>query len=154
MIAVKKIVVPTDFSEPSQEGFRKARQVAEHFGAELLVVHVTAPMPIIPAGHGAIAFNVADYRQEIESVSKKRLEEFVAGERAASKVAMTPLVREGEVAEEIVQAGRDHDADLIVIATHGYSGWKKLILGSVTEKVVRMASLPVLTINAPSDKAK
>ena len=68
-------------------------------------------------------------------------------------MSLTPVMRKGNVAEEIAAAGTEHNADLIVMATHGYSGWKKLLLGSVTERVVRTASIPVLTINAPSETA-
>ena len=150
MLPIKKIVVPTDFSEPAREGFRRACEMAEHFGAELLVVHVNAPVPVIPAGHGAVPFNVEGYRQEVEKLSKKNLEDFIKEEKIES-VAVTPLNREGEVAEEIVRTARDNAANLIVMATHGYSGWKKFILGSVTEKVVRIATVPVLTIREPED---
>ena len=151
MLPIKKIIVPADFSEPSRDGLRQACELAEHFGAELLVVHVNAPVPIIPAGHGAVPFNVEGYRQEVEKVSKTRLEEFVAAEKPAS-VSATALIREGEVADEIVRAAEESNADLVVMATHGYSGWKKFILGSVTEKVVRIAPMPVLTISAPKSE--
>lgn len=148
MLTVKKIAVPTDFSEPSREGFRRACELAEHFGAELLVVHVMAPVPIIPAGHGAVPFNVQGYQMEIEKVSRENLDAFVA-EGKCESAGVTPLIREGEVAEEIVRAAEEQGADLIVTATHGYSGWKKFILGSVTEKLVRIAPMPVLTIREP-----
>jgi nucleotide-binding universal stress UspA family protein len=148
MLTVTKIAVPTDFSEPSREGFRRACELAEHFGAELLVIHVMAPVPIIPAGHGAVPFNVQGYKTEIEKVSRKNLDAFVADEKCGS-TAVTPILREGEVAEEIVRAAVEREADLIVTATHGYSGWKKFILGSVTEKVIRIAPIPVLTIREP-----
>jgi len=148
MLTVTKIVVPTDFSDPAREGFRKACQLAEHFGAELLVVHVNAPVPIIPAGHGAVPFNVQGYKEEVEKVSRQNLQDFIADQQCGS-ASITPLNREGEVAEEIVRTAEENDADLVVIATHGYSGWKKFILGSVTEKVVRIAPMPVLTIREP-----
>jgi nucleotide-binding universal stress UspA family protein len=148
MLTVKKIVVPTDFSEPAREGFRRACQVAAHFKAALVVVHVNPPVPIIPAGHGAVPFNVQGYKAEVEKASRENLEAFVA-EAQCESVAVTPLIREGEVAEEIVLAAEEQEADLIVTATHGYSGWKKFILGSVTEKVVRIAPMPVLTIREP-----
>jgi nucleotide-binding universal stress UspA family protein len=149
MLPIRKIVVPTDFSEPAREGFLQARELAEHFGAELLVVHVNAPVEIIPAGHGTVAFNVADYQKEMEAAAQTRMQEVIAAEKDIP-VSLTPVMRKGNVAEEIAAAGAEHNADLIVMATHGYSGWKKLLLGSVTERVVRTASIPVLTINAPS----
>jgi nucleotide-binding universal stress UspA family protein len=152
MLPIKKILVPTDFSEPAGEGFRRACELAEYFGAALDVIHVILPIPVMPAGHGAVSFNVADYQKEMESVAKTRLQEVIAAANCPS-VPMTPFIREGNVAEEIAMAAEDHHVDLIVMATHGYSGWKKLLLGSVTERVVRMASVPVLTINTPSETA-
>lgn len=150
MFSVKKIVVPTDFSDPARESFRKACQLAAHFKAELLAVHVNPPVPIIPAGHGAVPFNVQDYQEEVERVARANLEAFIAEEKCEGVTVVT-LVREGDVAQEIVRAAREQEADLIVTATHGYSGWKKFILGSVTEKVVRIATVPVLTIREPED---
>ena len=87
---------------------------------------------------------------EMERRAKERIQDITAAAEETS-VPMTPLVRRGRAAEEIAGTAEDHDVDLIVMATHGYSGWKKLLLGSVTEKVVRMAPVPVLTINAPAD---
>lgn len=150
MLPIKKILVPTDFSEPAREGLRQARELAEHFGAELLLVHVNAPVEMIPAAHGTVVFNVADYQKEMEAAAQTRIQEVIAAEKGAT-VSLTPVIRKGNVAEEIAAAGAEHNADLIVIATHGYSGWKKLLLGSVTERVVRTASIPVLTINAPAE---
>ncbi len=150
MLPVRKILVSTDFSEPAKEGFRKACQIADHFGAELLVIHVNSNVPIVPAGNGAIPFNVAGYQEEIRQISKRNLETFIVAQQTAP-VPITPLVREGEIAHEIVRAAEENQADLIVIATHGYSGWKKFLLGSVTERVIRIATMPVLTICAPED---
>lgn len=153
MITIKRIIVPSDFSEPAREGFRKACLIAAHFGAELLVVHVNLPLPTIAAGHGAVPFNLEEYRQEMGNAAKANLDQFIA-RSSPGNVTVTPLIREGDVAEEIVRASAEHHADLIVMATHGYSGWKKFILGSVTEKVVRIAAVPVLTITAPEEKKR
>ena len=150
MLPIKKILVPTDFSEPAGEGFHRACVLAEHFGAALIVVYVNEPLPTIPAGHGAPVFDMVDYHNEMERRAKERIQDITAAAERPS-VSMTPLVRRGRAAEEIAGTAEDHDVDLIVMATHGYSGWKKLLLGSVTEKVVRMAPVPVLTINAPAN---
>jgi nucleotide-binding universal stress UspA family protein len=150
MLPVRKILVSTDFSEPAKEGFQKACRIAEHFGAELMVVHVNPRVPIIPAGNGAVTFNVEGYQEEVRQISKRNLEDFIVAQQT-SAVAITPFVREGEVAEEIVRTAEENHADLIVIATHGYSGWKKFLLGSVTERVIRIATVPVLTIREPAE---
>ncbi|MGB5983892.1 MAG: universal stress protein [Desulfobacterales bacterium] len=154
MLPIRKIICPTDFSEPSREGFRNARLLAGHFGAQLLLVHVTAPVPITPVGHGATSFNVAEYNQEMEKNAQVRLNEFVNQEDLEIQVATTGLVYEGDPAEKIIIAAEDHAADLIVMATHGHSGWSNLITGSVTEKVIRTATRPVLTVQAPAAKAE
>lgn len=152
MLPIRKILCPTDFSEPAAEGFKNACLLAAHFGAELIVLNVTPPIPIMPMGHGAINFNVPEYREEMLNYAKSRLAELVA-EASRKELSVTDWVIEGDAATEIVRAADDHHAGLIVIATHGHTGWRKFVTGSVTEKVVRTASCPVLTVQAP-DKAE
>ena len=148
MLPIRKILCPTDFSEPAAEGYRNALLLAKHFEAELLVLHVNTPIPIMPMGHGAVNFNVPEYRKEMENYAASRMKEWIA-ETAAEDVKITDILGEGDAAGEIVRVAEDQDADLIVIATHGHSGWKKLVTGSVTEKVVRTATRPVLTVHSP-----
>lgn len=149
---IKKILCPTDFSEPSYEGLKAGNELAGYFSAELIIIHVisTAQMissPLEPAG----TF-VPEIIREIEESAKKSLDD-VKREKITKGVKTSILLLQGRSAVEIVRAAKDERVDLIVIATHGQSGWKKLISGSVTERVARLADRPVLTIHAPAENS-
>jgi nucleotide-binding universal stress UspA family protein len=150
IIPIRNILCPTDFSEPAREGFKNAHLLAKYFGAKLLVIHVNPPIPVMPLGHGAVIFDVAEYGKEMKTYAETRLKAFIAEKDGVGDETRS-IIYEGDAAGEIVRAAEEHDTDLIVMATHGHSGWKRLVTGSVTEKVVRTASRPVLTIHMPSD---
>lgn len=149
MLPFKKILCPTDFSEPSYEALKVANELALHFSSELLVVHVVAPVPVVPAAPTVpVTFNVPEYQQELEISSKKMLEDLVK-KRVAEKICARTMVVLGDPADQIVKIANEEKVDLIVIATHGQTGWRRFVFGSVTEKVVRLTPQPVLTIRAP-----
>jgi nucleotide-binding universal stress UspA family protein len=146
MLPLKKIVCPTDFSEPSFEALQAAVELARHFAAELIVIHVVQPIPLVAAEHmGSVVFNVLAYQEEMEQAALRKLQQHLA-ERIAAGLAVRPLVALGDPADQIVLAADDAQADLLVIATRGQTGLKRLVFGSVAEKVVRLAGTPVLTI--------
>jgi nucleotide-binding universal stress UspA family protein len=151
MLPFKKILSPTDFSEASYAGLAAANEMALHFSAELLVVNVVAavPMPIMNSGEGLGGFDVATYQLELESSAKNSLQELL-DERVSSELRVRPFVVYGDAANEIVRIAETEQTDLIVIATHGMTGWRRFIFGSVAEKVVRHAPCPVMTVRAPS----
>jgi universal stress protein A len=152
MLPLKKIVCPTDFSEPSFEALQAAVELARHFSAELIVVHVVQPIPLVAAEHmGSVVFNVQAYQEEMEQAALKKLQQLLA-ERVAAAIAVRPLVALGDPADQIVRAADDAKADLIVIATRGQTGIKRLVFGSVAEKVVRLAGTPVLSIRGAQDE--
>ena len=149
MLPFKKILCPTDFSEPSYEALKIANELALHFSSELFVVHVVAPVPLFPAAPTVpVTFNVPEYQQELEMSSRKMLEE-MANKYISEKIWVRTLSVVGEAPSQIVKIADEEKVDLIVIATHGQTGWRRFVFGSVTEKVVRLASPPVLTIRAP-----
>jgi nucleotide-binding universal stress UspA family protein len=157
MLPFKKILCPTDFSEPSYEAIKAAGELAYHFGSELHIVHVIAPVPIIPVpiGPEPSAFNVSLYEQELDASSKRALEEVV--NQLESKELKTRLIAlRGDPADEIVRIADEENVDLIVIATRGRTGLDRLIFGSVAEKVVRLAKCAVLTvtIKVPSEEGE
>jgi nucleotide-binding universal stress UspA family protein len=153
MLPLKKIVCPTDFSEPSFEALQAAVELARHFSAELIVVHVVQPIPVVAAEHmSPAAFNVPAYQAEMELSSRRLLKEQLE-QRVPEGLASRAQVLLGDPADQIVQAAADEPADLIVIATRGQTGYKRLVFGSVAEKTVRLASRPVLTIPARSIEA-
>ncbi len=154
MLPFKKMLCSTDFSEPSYEGVKAANELAVHFSAELCIVHVVAsiPVPILDAPSTPTTFNVASYQQELEAHAESSLEKVTT--RFVSKdLPARRIVGHGDPAGEIVRIADEEKVDLIVIATHGMTGWRHLIFGSVAEKVVRFARCPVLTVRIPKERA-
>lgn len=154
MLPFKKILAPTDFSEPSLEGIKAANEIAVHFGAQLCLIHVVSPVPTaayMTAPEGPPlppVFNVTEYQRELANTARKSLQEVV--DRFVSRELRTrQVITEGDEADEIVKTAAQERSDLIVIATHGRTGWRRFIFGSVTEKVVRTASCPALTVPVP-----
>jgi nucleotide-binding universal stress UspA family protein len=151
MLPFRKILCPTDFSEPSYEALKAAGELAHHFGAELCIVHVISPVPIMPVGAEPTAFNVGLYEQELMASSRKSLEE-VLSHLETKEVRARLIVVRGNPADEIASISDEEHVDLIVIATRGRTGLDRLIFGSVAEKVVRLARCPVLTVTGQPDK--
>jgi nucleotide-binding universal stress UspA family protein len=149
MIKVKKILWPTDFSEPSYDAFETAKELALHFSSELYLVHVVTPMPpLVEIPPDRPSFNVALYRRELRSSAEKSLEE-VINKKVGRRLKVHPIVASGDAAVEISRIAKRENVELIVIATHGTTSWRRLFLGSVAEKLVRISSTPVLTVRAP-----
>lgn len=143
MLPIKKILCPTDFSEPSYEALKVADELGRHFSAGIWLVHVVSTGLIIPAAPST--FNVPVYQMEMVESAKKALNDLVK-DKFSGSLTVQPFVLEGSPPEQIVKFAEDSQVDLIVIATHGQTGWRRFIFGSVAEKVVRLASCPVLTV--------
>jgi universal stress protein A len=156
MLPFKRILCPTDFSEPALTALHRAEELARHFGAELLVAHVIPPMPgphAFPDPQMVSTFNVSLYQQELAIYAEKMLKDLVS-HQVSPEVRSRDLVTTGEAAPEILRIAQAEHVDLIVIASHGLTGWRRLVFGSVAEKVVRQAPCPVLTIVAPPEEGK
>jgi nucleotide-binding universal stress UspA family protein len=147
MLPIKKIISPTDFSELSDLGLKAAIELAEHFSSELLVVHVVAPLSAAatsaaPAAH-YLPEVMESIRQNAESLLSEKMEKMVPANLRSKSILL-----EGSPADEIGEYTKEVSADLIVIATHGQSGWRRFMFGSVTEKVMRLSKTPVLIIGS------
>jgi nucleotide-binding universal stress UspA family protein len=147
MLPLKKILCPTDFSEPSYEAIKAAKELALYFQAELFLIHVITPTPFIPEIPSVAAPRLLIAEQEIESYAKKSLGKLVEKFELKNRpVHLMVLV--GNPADEIVRIANEEKVDVIVIATHGRTGLNRLIFGSVAERTVRLADCPVLTISS------
>ena len=144
MLIIKTILCPTDFSEPAREALNVASDLAQHFGAELRLLHVVPVLPPLPPDPTYV-FELPEYERYLHADADKNLRTLNA-ELSAKSIRVSTFVAHGNAAEEIVRAAETQKADMIVIATHGATGWQHLLFGSVAEKVVRLASCPVLTI--------
>jgi nucleotide-binding universal stress UspA family protein len=143
----QRIVVPTDFSDCSQEAWNMAKRLGTVPGTELILAHVLTEIPRF--GEGFLNVQSAS---EIEAAARKwataSLEEWIAKARVEGLTARATL-RSGVPYQEIVGLARDERADLIVIGTHGRGGMNRVLLGSVADRVVRLAPCPVLTVRQP-----
>ncbi|MBI5550336.1 MAG: universal stress protein [Desulfobacterales bacterium] len=146
MFPIRKIIAPTDFSDASQEGLKAAIEAAEKFAAELIVVHVNV-RPLISGAYSKpdIQSKVDLLMNSMQTEVRRHLDEMLAGLIPGNLRCQVRLI-EGQPAHEIVHLAKQEGADLIVMATHGHSGFNRLMTGSVAEKVVRTAHCPVLTI--------
>ena len=153
MLPVKNILCPTDFSDPSYEALKAADELAAHFGATLHIINVVPLVPIVeaPIGVESASFNVASYQQELEGQAQKSLKNLAEQKITRGLTAVTEVLI-GNAAGEVIRYAGEKGIDMIVIATHGLSGWRRFISGSTTEQIVRQASCPVLTIRRPGSK--
>jgi nucleotide-binding universal stress UspA family protein len=138
----RRILHPTDFSSASAPAFARALALAKDRGATLLLVHVMAPRRL-SVGRGDV-----DVRAYLELTRRHIAAAFrpllLKAERAG--VRARAILLEGVPHVEILRAAARQRADLIVIGTHGRSGFSRFFLGSVAERVVRLARCPVLTV--------
>lgn len=142
MFPLKKILCPIDFSDPSYEALKVANESASYFSAELYLVHVIPPVHVVPAP--------PLYQQQLEESAENSLNE-ISKTRVSKNLQIRQIIEHGDPAAEIVRIAAEEKIDLLIIATHGQSGWRQFIFGSVADKVVRLAQCPVLTIRGPHE---
>jgi len=154
MLPFRRILATTDFSETSLEALPVAVEIASHFDAELLLVHVLpvdtpTPWDIPPyADFGLASLPLPEYEEQVRQEVERRLTMVAA--KHAHGVTVRGLVGRGDAATEIDRIAASEKADLIVLATHGWTGWRHLVFGSVAEKVLREAPCPVLSVRKPA----
>jgi universal stress protein A len=138
---IGKILVPVDFSEHSQKALRYALAFATQFDAEVTLVHIVEQM-VYPGDWMYPPLAVTDFATEKREQMIERLSALDAG----SGVKTQHIVRLGRAWQEVVEIAREQKIDMIILATHGYTGLKHVLLGSVAEKIVRHAPCPVLSV--------
>ena len=141
----KRILVPTDFSAPSDAALEYARTVATRFGASLHLLHVAEdPYRALYSAEVYVP-EVEGLRDEILRYALGRLNHRLTPQDVSEVHATTDAVI-GTPASSIVEYAAGHDIDLIVMGTHGRGGMSHLVMGSIAERVVRTAPCPVLTV--------
>lgn len=155
---IKRILVPVDFSDNALRAKQAAEELAGTFGAELRLVHVVESSPYEVYVQKGFQANVPIYVpigdtppgsaqhvvvKNLMEEARVRLEQIASG-----KVKATVSVRRGRPVEEILREVEDYQPDWVVTCTHGWTGVKHMLLGSVTERLVRLCPVPVLTIRA------
>lgn len=144
---IRHILYPTDFSEATKAAAHYACELADQFGAELHVLHVLHDLTSLMPYTAVTLWAKPEHIAEIVDGAEKILAEIPDAVWSKGK-AIVRKVRVGNVADEITTYARQHAIDIIVIGTHGHTGLRHAVLGSIAEKVVRTADCPVLTIRA------
>lgn len=147
MLSCKKILCPSDFSGASRTALGAAADIAAQFQSEIYLVHVVPVVPPLPPDPNYV-FEVPEYERALHADAERQLKA-LADELVAKGRIVHTVVGHGDAGTEIVRVASSEAVDLIVIATHGMTGWRHVVFGSVTEKVVRLAHRPVLIVPAP-----
>ncbi|MCF6268196.1 MAG: universal stress protein [Melioribacteraceae bacterium] len=147
MAMIKKILVPIDFSDYSKKALKYTVSFAQQFNSEINLVYVIEPI-IYPADLSMGQMVIPRANIDFEEKSEKELST-LAKKEIGELLSYNILVKTGKPFMEIIEAAKEIDADLIIIATHGHTGVEHLLFGSTSEKVVRKAPCPVLTLREP-----
>jgi len=145
MSRIRRILHPTDFSRASSGAYRRAVGLAKADRAELLLVHVLASTVPVMADSYVSPKVYEDMAAAARAYGRKHLGGLVGRARQAG-VRATGLLLEGVPHEQIARAARSRKADLVVVGTHGRTGFSRLFLGSVASRVLAVSPCPVLTV--------
>jgi nucleotide-binding universal stress UspA family protein len=148
MIELRRILIPTDFSKYSQAALTYAAAFAERFDAELCLLHVVQNLALVIPDVVTMEPSALPSPEQFTPAIQSGFDRLIQ-DNQLSKLKTRREIREGTPFYEIIQFARENDMDLIVMGTHGHSGLAHVLLGSVTEKVVRKAPCPVLTVRHP-----
>ena len=146
MLTIERILCPVDFSEFSDRACDYAHSFARHFGAKLFVLHVAEPF--VPMDPSSISPSLIDqvYAQKIADAEEKVRE--LAARQNWNDVEHEVVLERGAVADAILRFVEGNNIDLITMGTHGRRGLDRLVLGSVTERILRTARPPVLAVHS------
>lgn len=148
----KKILVPVDFSSDSAQAVRMAMDLALRYEAALTLIHVYEPVAYMMPD--ANTFFTQPQLDQLFAELRKHLDALQAEARAGGVVRVETRLEQGFAVSEICESAKRMGCDLIVMGTHGRTGLSHLFLGSVAERVLRMAPCPVLTVKTKDRELK
>lgn len=153
MMPPKLILCPVDFSEHSRDAVKVAVDMAVCFGAELLLVHIVPAIQDLPMD--VSVFKEGEYDASLHDAAVKRLTDLATAVAAGQKnlKVRSEVGTANDTAMELVRIAEKDQADMIIIATHGMTGWREIAFGSVAEKVVKQAACPVLVLRVKAAAA-
>jgi universal stress protein A len=145
-----RILFCTDFSENSEPAAQCALEYSKVFDAALTIIHVVDSWAGLPQYEHGLPLIMEEVSHDIEKTANTKLQSMA--EKFGSEInEVKTRVAIGVPAEEIFNAAREESADLIIMGTHGWTGFRHMLLGSVAEKVLRMAQCPVLVVKSQSE---
>ncbi|MGA7926748.1 MAG: universal stress protein [Candidatus Sulfotelmatobacter sp.] len=146
MLEIKLILCPVDFSEFSIRAYHYSLSLPEHYRAKLVAQHIVELSRYPYAEYVASQGDYAEFGRALHQGGKEKLREFVE-KHTYDEIQLELVVHEGAAADSILSFAQTRKADLIVMGTHGRRGFDRLVLGSVTDRVMRTAPCPVLAIS-------
>jgi len=149
MIAMKNVLVATDFGEAADNALVYGRELAQRFDATLHVLHVAENVYISAFGAETYASFAPDLQRDLEETAHRRLAEAIIDSDDSGPATLPVVMTSSSPAFAIIDYAREHDIDLIIMGTHGRGALGHILMGSVAERVVRLAPCPVLTIRQP-----
>ncbi len=149
MVTLKNVLVATDFSDASQAALLYGREFGARFGATLHVVHVAPNVLVGNLAADNYFASAPQIQQEIEDDARRQLHQALVDTDRSGPAAIPVVLRDSSPAMALVEYAKTHDIDMIVMGTHGRGPLAHLVMGSVAERVVRLAPCPVLTVRHP-----
>jgi nucleotide-binding universal stress UspA family protein len=151
MMSIHRIVYATDFTPASESAWDEAQRLGRLLGAEIVLLHVVGPPPVLPV-EAYIPPQV--YTDLLESERRQARDGFdrLLGSVTGSGLKVRIRLEEGSPAARILEVVAQETADLLVVGTHGRTGLDRVVLGSVTDRMVRQARCPVLTVRAAAER--
>ena len=153
MIPIKRILVPTDFSEPAEAALHWATTLAQDVDAQLYLLHVVPEPYVYPWGSELSAMPLTDILVQSEQSAEERMHRLAAETRLPLDRIVTRAVI-GTPVDQILATVAEQNIDLIVLGTHGRGMVGHLLLGSVAERVIRRSPVPVLTVHGDARSAE
>jgi universal stress protein A len=142
MLSIRTILHPTDYSECSQGAFRLSCSLARDYGARLFLLHVIPPPLLVDGGDPVAGMVITEFLDE----QRQRLEQMRPPE---PQLEVAHRLTRGDPATEILRVSQEVNCDMIVMGTHGATGLKRVLMGSVAEGVAREARCPVVIVKKP-----
>ena len=149
---MKKILIPTDFSDCARRAEETAMVLGRELGAELILLHISVETPLYNEGMRGLVEPRKVYQAQREWAETTLAAR--AAEIRGAGLSAHGIVRSGVAVDEILNLAMEERCDLIVMGTHGRGGLSRLLLGSVADRVVRLAPCPVMTMRLPSEETR
>jgi nucleotide-binding universal stress UspA family protein len=152
MKKISKVLITTDLSGFSISALEVVRSMKDIARAKLYLLYVEEATPPVLYSLYVRDQDEKTFNASVMQAARDRLDKFIK-EKAGRKLHLVPIVRRGNPPEEIQRFTKEEKIDLVVMATHGRSGLKYVLLGSVAEKVIRMSAVPVLMVKPGNGSA-
>lgn len=142
----KSILLPIDGSELSEKAAATAIQFAQLNHARIVAVTVVQPLPMAPLSDGSVIIDAGQYATEMQDAARGHIDQVAAAASAAGIPFEGLISMSASPSEEIIEAAKKYNCDIILMASHGRKGLEKLLLGSETQKVLAHTTLPVMVL--------